>query len=162
MPTRVAINGLGRIGEMVLRHWLRDARGVEIVAVNDLAPLDQLAYALRYDSVHPAPPRDIASGDLSHVGPAFGQLPMTDDDLVTLRSDDHALLKRLCAGDRSGFFAPIQHSANRTNICGVAPFWLTMAVAEATGGTLIDYEQCPADEDDTSWGSIGGVPYGVA
>jgi AmmeMemoRadiSam system protein B len=99
----------------------------------------------------------IASGDLSHVGPAFGQLPMTDDDLVTLRSDDHALLERLCAGDRAGFFAPIQHSANRTNICGVAPFWLTMAVAEATGGTLIDYEQCPADEDDTSWVSIGGV-----
>ncbi|MCC7020644.1 MAG: AmmeMemoRadiSam system protein B [Ardenticatenales bacterium] len=99
----------------------------------------------------------IASGDLSHVGPAFGQLPMTDDDLVTLRSDDHALLERLCAGDRTGFFAPIQHSANRTNICGVAPFWLTMAVAEATGGTLIDYDQCPADDDDTSWVSIGGV-----
>jgi len=99
----------------------------------------------------------IASGDLSHVGPAFGQLPMTNDDLVTLRSDDHALLERLCAGDRTGFFAPIQHSANRTNICGVAPFWLTMAVAEATGGTLIDYDQCPADDDDTSWVSIGGV-----
>ncbi|MCC7020647.1 MAG: type I glyceraldehyde-3-phosphate dehydrogenase [Ardenticatenales bacterium] len=63
MPTRVAINGLGRIGEMVLRHWLHDARGVEIVAINDLAPLDQLAYALRYDSVHPAPPTDIASGE---------------------------------------------------------------------------------------------------
>lgn len=99
----------------------------------------------------------IASGDLSHVGPAFGQLPMTNDDLVTLRSDDHALLERLCAGDRTGFFAPIQHSANRTNICGVAPFWLTMAVAEAAGGTLIDYDQCPADDDDTSWVSIGGV-----
>lgn len=63
MSVRVAINGLGRIGEMVLRHWLHDDRGVEIVAINDLAPLDQLAYTLRYDSVHPAPPRDIASGD---------------------------------------------------------------------------------------------------
>lgn len=99
----------------------------------------------------------IASGDLSHVGPAFGQLPMTADDMATLHADDHALLERLCAGDRAGFFAPIQHSANRTNICGVAPFWLTMAVAEATGGELIDYDQCPADDEGTSWVSIGGV-----
>lgn len=99
----------------------------------------------------------IASGDLSHVGPAFGQLPMTADDMATLHADDHALLERLCAGDRTGFLAPIQHSANRTNICGVAPFWLTMAVAEATGGELIDYDQCPADDEGTSWVSIGGV-----
>ncbi|MEO8084811.1 MAG: type I glyceraldehyde-3-phosphate dehydrogenase, partial [Ardenticatenales bacterium] len=63
MPIRVAINGLGRVGEMALRHWLSDDRGIEIVAINDLAPLDHLTYTLRYDSVHPVPPKDIASGD---------------------------------------------------------------------------------------------------
>lgn len=84
MPTRVAINGLGRIGEMVLRHWLHDPRGVEIVTINDLAPLDQLAYALRYDSVHPAPPADIASGD--------GWLRADGREIKALQQRDPSLL----------------------------------------------------------------------
>ncbi len=51
--TRIAINGLGRIGRLVLRHYLETApEGVEIVAANDLVPTDDLAYLLKYDSVH--------------------------------------------------------------------------------------------------------------
>ncbi|MEO8084814.1 MAG: AmmeMemoRadiSam system protein B [Ardenticatenales bacterium] len=99
----------------------------------------------------------IASGDLSHVGPAFGDLPLTNEDCARLAEEDRRLMELLCTGDRAAFFAPIQRSANSTNICGVAPFWLTMAVAEATGGELIDYDQCEADADGTSWVSIGGV-----
>lgn len=99
----------------------------------------------------------IASGDLSHVGPAFGQLPMTADDMATLHTDDHRLIDAVAAGDRAAFFGPVQRSGNRTNICGVAPFWLTMAVAEATGGELVGYDQCPADDEGASWVSIGGV-----
>ena len=50
---RIAINGLGRIGRMVLRHYM-DARPkeIELVAANDLVPIDDLAYLLKYDSVH--------------------------------------------------------------------------------------------------------------
>src|SRR5688572_2810850 len=49
--TRIGINGFGRIGRMVLRAAMtRD--DVEIVAVNDLLPIDHLAYLLKYDSVH--------------------------------------------------------------------------------------------------------------
>lgn len=50
---RLAINGLGRIGRMVLRHYM-DARPkeVELVAANDLVPTDDLAYLIKYDSVH--------------------------------------------------------------------------------------------------------------
>jgi glyceraldehyde-3-phosphate dehydrogenase type I len=50
---RIAINGLGRIGRMVLRHYM-DVRPkeVELVAANDLVPTDDLAYLIRYDSVH--------------------------------------------------------------------------------------------------------------
>ena len=49
----IAINGLGRIGRMVLRHYLIDAPDtVQIVAANDLTPIDELAYLIRYDSVH--------------------------------------------------------------------------------------------------------------
>jgi len=51
--TKVAINGLGRIGRMVLRHYLElEPEGVEIVAVNDLVPTGDLAYLIKFDSVH--------------------------------------------------------------------------------------------------------------
>lgn len=50
---RIGINGFGRIGRMVFRA--AEARGdLEVVAVNDLLPIDHLAYLLKYDSVHGA------------------------------------------------------------------------------------------------------------
>ncbi|KJF72063.1 type I glyceraldehyde-3-phosphate dehydrogenase [Agrobacterium arsenijevicii] len=48
---RIGINGFGRIGRTVLRAAMaRD--DIEIVAINDLLPIDHLAYLLKYDSVH--------------------------------------------------------------------------------------------------------------
>ena len=53
MPTRVAINGFGRIGRLVLRAILESARqDVVVVGVNDLGPVETNAHLLRYDSVH--------------------------------------------------------------------------------------------------------------
>ncbi|NND13623.1 MAG: type I glyceraldehyde-3-phosphate dehydrogenase [Acidimicrobiia bacterium] len=52
MTTRVAINGFGRIGRNVFRIILkRDNPDIEVVAINDLADDDILAYLLEYDSV---------------------------------------------------------------------------------------------------------------
>jgi glyceraldehyde 3-phosphate dehydrogenase len=52
MTTRVAINGFGRIGRAVFRIILkRDNPDIEVVAINDLADDDVLAYLLEYDSV---------------------------------------------------------------------------------------------------------------
>jgi len=48
---RVAINGFGRIGRMVLRAGF-DQEDVNFVAINDLASLQKMAYLLKYDSVH--------------------------------------------------------------------------------------------------------------
>ena len=57
---RVAINGFGRIGRLVLRAALESGRDdIEFVAVNDLAPAEQNAYLLKYDSVHGNLPMDI-------------------------------------------------------------------------------------------------------
>jgi glyceraldehyde 3-phosphate dehydrogenase len=51
---RIAINGLGRTGRVMLRRFLTgDApEGLELVAVNDLADADDIAYLTTYDSVH--------------------------------------------------------------------------------------------------------------
>jgi glyceraldehyde 3-phosphate dehydrogenase len=46
----VAINGLGRIGRNLLK--IAPGAGLEVVAINDLAPIDQLAYLVRYDSTY--------------------------------------------------------------------------------------------------------------
>ncbi len=51
MAIRIAINGFGRIGRLVLRVALQRPN-LEVVAVNDLVPPDNLAYLFKYDSVH--------------------------------------------------------------------------------------------------------------
>ena len=57
---RVAINGFGRIGRLVLRAALVSGRDdIEFVAVNDLAPAEQNAYLLEYDSVHGKLPMEV-------------------------------------------------------------------------------------------------------
>ncbi len=50
-PIRVAINGFGRIGRTLLRILLRDAKGFDLVLINDIEPLETCAYLFQYDSV---------------------------------------------------------------------------------------------------------------
>lgn len=49
--TKIAINGFGRIGRLVLRIGMQDPN-LEFVAINDLVPPDNLAYLFKYDSTH--------------------------------------------------------------------------------------------------------------
>ena len=51
MPTRVAINGFGRIGRLTFRN-LFGKRGIDVVAINDLTDNATLAHLLKYDSAH--------------------------------------------------------------------------------------------------------------
>lgn len=48
---RIAINGFGRIGRAALRI-IQSRSDLQVVAINDLSPVDTLAYLLKYDSVH--------------------------------------------------------------------------------------------------------------
>jgi glyceraldehyde 3-phosphate dehydrogenase len=50
MAIRIGINGFGRIGRLFYR--VAAERGIEVVAVNDLVPSDNLAYLLKYDTTH--------------------------------------------------------------------------------------------------------------
>ena len=52
MAIKVAINGFGRIGRLFARKVFLEHKDVEIVAINDLVPADDLAYLLKYDSTH--------------------------------------------------------------------------------------------------------------
>jgi glyceraldehyde 3-phosphate dehydrogenase len=70
MPVRVAINGFGRIGRLVLRSIVEHARrDIEVVAINDLGPVETNAHLLRYDSVHGRFPGNVTvDGDTIDVG----------------------------------------------------------------------------------------------
>ena len=53
MATKVGINGFGRIGRFVFRA-AQTREDIEIVGINDLCPVDYLAYMLKYDTMHGA------------------------------------------------------------------------------------------------------------
>lgn len=60
MAVKVAINGFGRIGRNVLRAIVESKRkDIEVVAINDLGPVETNAHLLRYDSVHGRFPADV-------------------------------------------------------------------------------------------------------
>ncbi len=70
MAVRVAINGFGRIGRLVLRSILEHKRtDIQVVAVNDLGPVDTNVHLLKYDSVHGPLNMDVkVEGDQVTVG----------------------------------------------------------------------------------------------
>ena len=70
MAVRVAINGFGRIGRNVLRAIIESGRtDIEVVAINDLGPVETNAHLLRYDSVHGRFPAEVTvKGDSIDVG----------------------------------------------------------------------------------------------
>ena len=72
MAVRVAINGFGRIGRNILRAIVESGRkDIEVVAINDLGPVETNAHLLRFDSVHGRFPHEVkVSGDSIIVGGA--------------------------------------------------------------------------------------------
>jgi glyceraldehyde 3-phosphate dehydrogenase len=63
MTIRVAINGFGRIGRCVVRALHEQGADLEVVAANDVAPVDQMAHLLRFDSVYGRFPGDVSAVD---------------------------------------------------------------------------------------------------
>jgi len=70
MAIKVGINGFGRIGRNVLRAIVENGRtDIEVVAINDLGPVETNAHLLRYDSVHGRFPGTVTvDGDAIDVG----------------------------------------------------------------------------------------------
>ena len=74
MSTKVAINGLGRIGRAILKLVI-DEPSMELVAVNDLVDVKNLSYLLRFDTVYGryAKPVVVDGGDLLVAGASCGR-----------------------------------------------------------------------------------------
>jgi glyceraldehyde 3-phosphate dehydrogenase len=77
MSVRVAINGFGRIGRLTLRAAIEAGRkDIQVVAINDLGPVETNAHLLRFDSVHGRFPAEVkVDGDTMDCG--FGPIKVT-------------------------------------------------------------------------------------
>jgi MEMO1 family protein len=101
----------------------------------------------------------VASADLSHVGPAFGGLPLDLAARALLRQADEGILAQMCRGDAEGFLRAV--GDDRNNVCGLPPIYLALRLLAADGvpaeGELVAYETTPADAANMSVVSICGL-----
>jgi AmmeMemoRadiSam system protein B len=152
-------------------HHLRDRRPVEVVPIlcggfhrfyrNGGHPdrderIEQVISTLRQASAG-RKVVVVASGDLAHVGVAFGQEPLDDGTLAIVHAADEKLIQQMAAGDATGFYRSIHAIEDQHNVCGVAPIYLTLRLLGAVEGTPVGYATCPADNDNTSVVTVGGV-----
>jgi glyceraldehyde 3-phosphate dehydrogenase len=85
MPTRIGINGFGRIGRLALRGMLeRHKKELAVVAVNDVADLQTNAHLFRYDSTYGIFPGKIETGE--------GVLKIDGQDIKVVNEKDPAKL----------------------------------------------------------------------
>jgi len=141
MTVKVAINGFGRIGRNVLRAIIESGRtDIEVLAINDLGPVETNAHLLRFDSVHGRFPAEVTTGaDSIDVGRGPirvtairdpKDLPWSDIDIVLectgIFKDDKAAVHLENGASRVLVSAPSK-GADKTVVYGVNHDTLTSA-----------------------------------
>ncbi len=100
----------------------------------------------------------VAGADLAHVGPAFGDpRPLDLAAKAQLRAADEQLIQAMLKGDAEQFYQAIAAVRDRYRICGLPPIYVLLRVLNGGAGILTGYDQCPADEQQSSVVSICGV-----
>jgi len=78
----------------------------------------------------------IASVDLAHVGPLYETAGLDEQGEQGLADSDRVLLDAIVANDPESFFRAISADGNATQVCGVAPIYLTLRLGEGSGELL--------------------------
>ncbi len=100
----------------------------------------------------------VAAADVSHIGPVFGDnAPIDQDGKAEVRSTDQQWLEAACSGSGDLLAKHILQHGDPTRICGMAPIHHMVSMLDGSTGRLLDYDQCPADEDFGSLVSIAGA-----
>ncbi len=86
----------------------------------------------------------IASADLAHVGPQFGDpRPLTPGQLREVEEADRRMLSFVEAGDAEGFFRDVAKDGDRRNICGLPPIYAALRILGRHRGRLLRYGRWP-------------------
>ncbi len=105
----------------------------------------------------------VIAGDLSHVGPAFGDhQPLDAASKSHLQRTDALILEHLASGSAERLLTGAAESHDATRLCGIPPAYLALRSMGAVAGTLTSYQQCPADTTFGSVVSIAGMVFSVA
>ncbi|MFN2205770.1 MAG: AmmeMemoRadiSam system protein B [Candidatus Promineifilaceae bacterium] len=100
----------------------------------------------------------VASVDLAHVGPNFGdEFVMDRLRRESLAEQDQQLMAAALDGDAESWYSQIAAVGDRNRICGFAPTYLMLRYLGKSNGLQIAYDQCTADNQDTSLVSICGL-----
>lgn len=97
----------------------------------------------------------VASVDLAHVGPNFGDNFIMDQQRRdALKQADHNLIQAILHGNASSFYDQIATVSDRNRICGFSSIYLLLRYLGNSSGLEIAYDHCPADSEDNSLVSI--------
>lgn len=142
MTVKVAINGFGRIGRNVLRAIVELGReDIEVVAINDLGPVETNAHLLRFDSVHGRFPHEVTTGEDwidAGRGPIKvtalrnpAELPWAGVDVALectgIFTSKEKCLPHLASGAKRVLISAPGEGADKTVVFGVNDFVLTSA-----------------------------------
>ncbi len=84
----------------------------------------------------------LASADLSHVGPQFGdRLPVSESVRADVRAHDMHVLEAAADGDCREFYRRVARQRDRTHICGTAPIYTMLRLMGGAKGRLLSYDQ---------------------
>jgi AmmeMemoRadiSam system protein B len=97
----------------------------------------------------------IASADLSHIGPQFGQPnPVQSYDLPGIQKNDLEMLRFVEKLDREGFYRFIMEEKDRRNICGLPPIYALLSAIECRRAEIIKYDQAPHPHATVTFASM--------
>ncbi len=101
----------------------------------------------------------LASVDLAHLGPQYGQREGLDQaGEEAMETADRALLRHVEDGDAESFFDGIARDENARNVCGLAPIYVTLRLGGG-GGELVQYGQGRIDPDTGSVVSFAALAF---
>jgi len=97
----------------------------------------------------------IASADLSHVGPRFGDAGrVSQTTLVSLKSADLRTLETVETVDPAAFLDDVRRDGNRRHICGIPPIHALLAIVPPCRCRLLRYDQWPDPDATVTFASM--------
>jgi AmmeMemoRadiSam system protein B len=97
----------------------------------------------------------LASADLAHVGPRFGDSrPMTPGQLREVADADREMLAAVEAGDSEALFRAVARDGDRRRICGLPPIYAMLRILAGTQGRLLRYSLWPDPQGTVSFAAL--------
>jgi hypothetical protein len=97
----------------------------------------------------------LASVDLAHVGPQFGdERPVDEAQLRALDEADRASLEAVCRGDAEAFYWSVAADGDARKVCGLAPIYTMLRVLEDCSGEVLHYSQWPDPNGTVTFCSV--------